>query len=647
LLCATLLVTSLVYLRCLGNEFVWDDQGLILQNHYLGQWSFIWKSLINGLYWFLPSGLRSVQSPRYRPLLSIAFALDYHLFGLDPIGWHATGVVVHLIAVYLVFKIAFRLTAARESALLAALLFALIPINAETVVWPTALGISLSAVFELAALYFFIERNAASVRNWTLALLLFALALLGHEMAAAFPALIGFYVLFLEVTGDGAASPSPRQEMAQPFAHAMLCAAPFAAEVLLYLVVRHLVLGFALLNPAHVINHATTAQILLTVPRVILAYVMLIAVPWMAGPAHRVIFVTRIASPDFLLPVIILISIAGALFATLRKHPQRRFYLFCAAWVASQIAPRMYLYAFNESNLVHDSYLYMASVGWCLLAADVVVGFARQGAPLRRNLTWATVAAISLGYAVGVWNLEPLWHDDLSLFSACVRIFPDSAFYHFSLAQALKRAGDLARAEQEFNESYKLEPGPDKLLELGKLHVAAGQLRQGIAEMANALAHEADPVPDDYMVLAELYDTLGEHTQSEAAITRAESLPGGAEVAALAHAQIATQHGQAQQAEAIARGLTHRYPGDYRVWLQLGLALSAQNRASDALSSFDQALRLAPYDSILHVVAGAMLHKLGRDREALDQCRVALALHPDEPNARALTAEILGRRSSR
>ena len=117
-----LLATLLAYLRCLGNGFVYDDRLMIAENRYIGSGSFIWKSLTRDLWWFRgPAHLP--RSAQYHPLQDIWLALNYALFGLNPLGWHVTIVALHLLVVALVFKVAERLTGQWQAALLAAMLF--------------------------------------------------------------------------------------------------------------------------------------------------------------------------------------------------------------------------------------------------------------------------------------------------------------------------------------------------------------------------------------------------------------------------------------------------------------------------------------------------------------------------------------------
>ncbi|HVN64578.1 MAG TPA: hypothetical protein VMT58_08060, partial [Candidatus Binataceae bacterium] len=97
-LAAILAATAIVYSSSFGNGFVFDDGDIIVSNRLLGQWSYIWRSLSRDLWWSLDPG-HLPQSSYYRPLENIWLALNFHLFGLNPAGWHVATVALHLIVV--------------------------------------------------------------------------------------------------------------------------------------------------------------------------------------------------------------------------------------------------------------------------------------------------------------------------------------------------------------------------------------------------------------------------------------------------------------------------------------------------------------------------------------------------------------------
>ena len=107
-----LAITLVVYLRCVGNAFVYDDNEMILINRSINDWAMVWRSFVNDSWWFRnPNKLP--QSAYYRPLQDVWLAVNYHLFGFAPAGWHLLTIAVHLIAVWLVFRIARELTDSR------------------------------------------------------------------------------------------------------------------------------------------------------------------------------------------------------------------------------------------------------------------------------------------------------------------------------------------------------------------------------------------------------------------------------------------------------------------------------------------------------------------------------------------------------
>ena len=633
-----LLLTMLVYIRCLGNGFVFDDHEMIVINRYVGQWSFLWKSLVNDSWWFRDP-LHLPQSSYYRPLQDIWLGIHYQLFGLVPGGWHATMIALHLAAVWMTFKIASRMTGDWRTAILAAGLFGLLPIHAEAVVWPTAIPLPLSAVLELAAFYLFIARRDAARASgyWAGAMALYAGALFSHESAVVFPAIVAVYVFLIETPARPDGEPRPDTSAARA-RHSLIAAAPFAAETLAYLIVRYLVLGF--INRRNPVNHATIVQVLMTIPPALAIYLGLLAMPWFAGPSHRLTMVTGPSSAEFWLGVLMLAIAAGGFFWLVRIDPRRRLYLFCAAWIAIAIAPMMNLGGLFQQGLIQDRYLYMASFGWCLMAADVAVRYAGRSGSARRVVLGVS-GALALSYSIALWHVQRFWHDEVALFSRCIEEFPESAIWHNRLGMALQERGELVPAERELSASLRLDPGDGATLyDLGLLHARLGRLSQAASEVAGGLKLVPHAPAMAYVSLAQIYESAGDRAQGEATLKYAESLPGGVEAVGLGQADTRIEQGDNAGAEQILRGLAARFPGDQTVWATLGTALFAQNRNDDALDAFGRSLSLAPDDPQVRLYAARTLHKLGRNGEAFEQCRLALSVDPGNAAARALMSEI-------
>src|SRR4029077_10370032 len=133
LLLGVLIATALIYLPSIRDGFVFDDHGEIVQNRRIGDWSFLWLSMVRNLWWFRPGG--APTSAYYRPLQNVWFGVFFHFLGREPAGWHAAKIAMHLVAVLLSFRLAQVLSGSFAVALITALLFGVHPVHAEAVVW--------------------------------------------------------------------------------------------------------------------------------------------------------------------------------------------------------------------------------------------------------------------------------------------------------------------------------------------------------------------------------------------------------------------------------------------------------------------------------------------------------------------------------
>jgi len=641
-----LLAVLLVNLRSLAGGFVHDDNRMIVRNAYIGQWSFLWKSIIYDEFWYLdPAHLP--QTSYYRPLQDIWLGLHYQAFGLNPVGWHLTLLALYLLAVWLVYRVGLRLTEDWRAASLGALLFGLLPLHAEAVSWIAGICELLCAAFELAAFYLFIDRGSTRF-GWPFALVFYAGALLTHESAMTFPAVIGAYAFLLDRHGPhdlgGPLDARPvagfaLQELPRRVRETLVCVAPFAAVLVLYLISRRLVLGFAINGPLPGIK-TTWAQAVMTMPALLCAYLGLLAMPWFAAPAHHFSIVTSLASPHFYLPLAGLIVFAAGLFVTLRNDRRGRLYLFALAWMLIAIAPAMNIRPIFQGALLQDRYLFLVSAPWCVMLADLAIRWVDTVTPARAKLVWSAAAAMLVVYAAALWNVQRFWHDDIAYYTRLIEISPDETIWYYGLGQVFEQRGALVDAEREFSQVVSRDPKSVALYDLGVVHARLGRVKEAVGEEAAGLTRWPDAPADAYIALAQLYDQTGDQAASMAALSHAESMPGGAQATALARAQMAFNGGDLAGADSILRDLANRTPEDSRVWTMMGVVAARQRRNEDALTDYQRALTLAPRDTFTRLLRAAVLVRMDRDNEALEQCRAVLAVSPNDPNARALIDKI-------
>ncbi len=172
------------YFPVLDAGYIWDDDNYVTANYTL--------RTTEGLrdIWFKPD-----STPQYYPLVHSTFWLEYQLWELEPTGYHATNVVLHLLNSLLLWQVLLRLNI--PSAFAAALIFAVHPVHVESVAWITERKNVLSGFFYLASMLVFLRYAEGSpdlsrpihrsVALYGVGLLLFFMALLSKTVAVTLP----------------------------------------------------------------------------------------------------------------------------------------------------------------------------------------------------------------------------------------------------------------------------------------------------------------------------------------------------------------------------------------------------------------------------------------------------------------------------
>ena len=140
-----LLFTALLYSKATFNELLaFDDSTFIYDNALVkgGNFLKIFTTFADG---------------KYQPLTTLSFALEYKLFGFNPMPFHITNILLHLCSTFLVFKIAERLSGNSTTAVVVSLLFAIHPMHVEEVAWASERKDMLYALFYLLSVFCYLR----------------------------------------------------------------------------------------------------------------------------------------------------------------------------------------------------------------------------------------------------------------------------------------------------------------------------------------------------------------------------------------------------------------------------------------------------------------------------------------------------------
>jgi tetratricopeptide (TPR) repeat protein len=152
-------IAILIYGNSLKSPFIWDDPYLITDNHYIKSFNYIPKIFKHHLYYSTAG-----TSNFYRPLQTLFLMADYALWGKNPLGYHFTSLICHIICAFLSFLITELLFKKRIMALIAGLLFLIHPINSTVVDYISSRADSQATLFILLSFWLFF-RTRMSVRQ--------------------------------------------------------------------------------------------------------------------------------------------------------------------------------------------------------------------------------------------------------------------------------------------------------------------------------------------------------------------------------------------------------------------------------------------------------------------------------------------------
>jgi tetratricopeptide (TPR) repeat protein len=189
---AILALTFIAFLPSLKNDFIstWDDDQFVTVNLLIRQLSF---SSIKAMFSTPVIGA-------YVPIPLLSFAIEYHFFGLDPLPYHISNLLLHLGCTILVFYFFRLLKFNNLYSALGALVFGIHPMHVESVAWITERKDLLYGLFYLCSMIFYILYIQKQKRRWrliSLSILFFILSLFSKIQAVVLPVsllLIDYYL---------------------------------------------------------------------------------------------------------------------------------------------------------------------------------------------------------------------------------------------------------------------------------------------------------------------------------------------------------------------------------------------------------------------------------------------------------------------
>src|SRR5713226_9608110 len=356
------LVTFAAFLPTLQNQFVnWDDDTNFLGNpHY------------RGLGWTHLRWMWTTHMGHYIPLTWMTLGLDYLLWGMNPVGYHLTSLLLHAANAVVFFFVVHRiLTLALPSpserghalavaAGFAALVFAIHPLRVESVAWATERRDVLSGLFYLLTILMYLracEREERGRRWHWLAVATFVCALLSKSMVVNLPVvllILDVYPLRRLGGALGWWSAAARRVYVEKIPFVLLAAAASAIAVMAQLSV----------HVAASLDHLSTLARLAISAYGVSFYLWKMVVPLNLSPLYELPPTVNPWAAPFILSYGLVLAITAIVLAFRRRVPG-----LPAAWVAYIVVLVPVLGLFQSGpQIAADRYTYLAGLGWALLA---------------------------------------------------------------------------------------------------------------------------------------------------------------------------------------------------------------------------------------------------------------------------------------
>jgi len=491
------LLTLLAYSNSFQNSFQFDDFHVIVSNPSMKDPANFTKFFLNPQ---LGSGVLK-ETSGYRPLLLASFALNYALGGVDVFGYHLFNFILHTLCAFLVFSITLlflrsahdeeRLNSTRNqlTALFAASVFALHPVQTESVTYITGRSNLLTAVFFLFAFLAYMQYHfTGKIHQLFLSSFSYACALLVKETAVTLLLiLILFNFLF---------------PLGRTWRKRVFSLSPYVLLSAFYLLIRFYFFG-SLQYSSEMIR--PPYENFLTQLRAWVHYLGTLLVPLNLNVDYDFPISHSVLEGGVILSILILASLAVDVW---RISKVSRLVGFFALWFAINLLPTNSLIPLED--VITDRWLYLPSVGFAVIVALAAEWIFRVKVRMNKRaikLVFFFLCGLVVefyGFATVLRNFT--WTSYWTFWEDAVAKSPNKGRPYVGLGLALLNAGRIDEAIAEFKKAIQLNPrAGEAYLNLGHIYFKQGKLEEAIQAFQKAISLKPRLAPEGHNNLGAVY----------------------------------------------------------------------------------------------------------------------------------------------
>jgi protein O-mannosyl-transferase len=612
-----LISVFVVYANTLQNEFTnWDDGPLIVENLKIRSLDF---ENIKRIFDYKAGGT-------YQPVRVLSYAIDYHFWELNPVGYHIHNILLHALAAVFLYLCLLNIIpqikgmelldnkSIQNTALFTALFFAVHPVNVEAVTWLSGRKYVLLSFFSFLSFYLFIKNSVAERYSIWLSggsLLTAILAVFSSPFGIVLPVIFFLYDYCRDKSNNPFLVMKKRLIHYLPYLIFVLVAVPKLWVVLVIGSSREHYQGNALYT-------------LWGMLKTIFDYFRNLIFPvWLNTRYTDYVALTMM---DYK----IIISLAGLIilgcWIVLQMKKIRKNILFCSGWFiifwlpASNIIP--------ISTKMADRYIYIASVGVFLWIVSIIFNHVNAN---KRNIVNICIVFLLIGFAGLSIQRNMTWKNSFTLWEDSLKKNPYNVLALTNLGGAYFYKEMYKDAIRYYHRAAVLAPLHFAVHNnLGAAYMKDRQFEKAVNEYLKDIEINPDRI-QSHEFLANIYKKLGKNDKAMFFYEKVAQLSGGDPEKYYNLASFCAAEGKYEKAVVNFRKALEIKPDYPEAYYDMGRVFHNTGRLDKAKEYYLNALDLKndypePYNSLGNV----MLAKGAYDK-AEGYYRKALEIRPEYP----------------
>jgi tetratricopeptide (TPR) repeat protein len=492
------------------NRFIdFDDGAYITANPHVQQ----------GISWdTITWAFTTFHAGYWHPLTWVSHAVDCQTFHLNPTGHHYVNLLLHAVNAVLLFLLLWRATGSTVGSFIVGALFALHPVNVESVAWAAERKNVLSMLFFLLALHAYDKYARTGLRFvYVSVIALFALGLTAKPQIVTLPFVLLLWDywplerLWAGPQTGGVTGAYPERSLRFLILEKLPLFVLAAADSFVIVLAQ---------RAAHAVRTASEVSWPARIENAVVSYVRYI---------EKAFWPTRLAAmyPRSGLPIWQVAAAAALLIliSGLALHWRRRRYLIVGwLWFLGTLVPMIGIVTVGEQAMA-DRFAYLPFVGLFIAGVWSVDAIFAERRPAQRLCAAGVAAAAVLALGCLTYRQLSYWHDDETLWRYTLSVTDANYMAESNLAIALAKEGRVEEAIVHFRAARALHQYPaGQIVELAHYELRVGHPTEAVEECRAALA--ASPEPEvRAAALDEMHQAMLElHQYDEAGKTSSEAL---------------------------------------------------------------------------------------------------------------------------